>query len=91
MEHIGPVWDILQPYLLTPTTAHVAALERVMGSLKGTVAKALVYHKKRPGGPGAIKLTGWVDASPNQEQGNRSRGGTVVMLGRTAIAWSSKI
>ncbi|KAM2767079.1 hypothetical protein COP1_022920 [Malus domestica] len=72
-------------FMHSPTTAHWAAVKRILRYLKGTHDHGLLYK------PSPLTLTAFADADYAGDPDNRrSTGGHCIFLGDNLISWSSK-
>ena len=72
-------------YMHSPTTAHWAAVKRILRYLKGTHDHGLIYK------PSPLTLTAFADADYAGDPDNRrSTGGHCIFLGDNLISWSLK-
>ncbi|KAM1486966.1 hypothetical protein ACFX2I_001086 [Malus domestica] len=72
-------------FMHSPTTAHWAAVKRILRYLKGTHDHGLLYK------PSPLTLTAFADADYAGDPDNRrSTGGHCIFLGENLISWSSK-
>ncbi len=76
---------ILARVVMEPRQMHLAALKRILGYLKGTADRVLIF---RGNAPDALTLTGASDSDYAGDKSSRkSTGGYVQMLCGVAVAW----
>ena len=83
---ISHVVGVLAQFMQSPTCVHLNARRKVLRYLKGTVNHGLFYDKEND-----LTVTAFNDADwASSVNDRRSISGYVILLGTTAISWSSK-
>ena len=83
---ISQAVQVLSQFMHAPTTAHYAALLRVLRYLRSTITRSLFYSSDSPLTLRAYSDAGWADDPDTR----RSTTGYCIFLGTSLISWRSK-